>query len=298
MDFTTLIEGGVANPIVLFAVAFVLGGLHGLEPGHSKTMIAAFIIAVRGTVGQAVLLGVSAAFSHSIIVWVVGLVAVSAGDELIAETIEPYFMVASGAIVLAMATWMAGRLQGERAQGGHGLQPAFAHAHAHAGSGHHDHSHAHDHRHGHDHHHDHPHTHVHHSRELADDAGLDPHARAHAQELRARLAGGGQIGTVQTILFGLTGGLVPCAAAITVLIICLHLDQFLLGLGLVTGFSLGLGVTLVGIGVAAAWGAGFVSRRSGVFDRWAGRLPYLSSALIGVVGVAMVAAGLAHFGEH
>ena len=47
----------------------LLGALHGLEPGHSKTMMAAFIIAIRGTVRQAVLLGVSAAISHSAMVW-------------------------------------------------------------------------------------------------------------------------------------------------------------------------------------------------------------------------------------
>ena len=36
--------------------AVLLGALHGLEPGHSKTMMASFIISIRGTVAQAVLL--------------------------------------------------------------------------------------------------------------------------------------------------------------------------------------------------------------------------------------------------
>ena len=35
--------------------AVLLGALHGLEPGHSKTMMAAFIISIRGTVRQAAL---------------------------------------------------------------------------------------------------------------------------------------------------------------------------------------------------------------------------------------------------
>ena len=30
--------------------AVLLGALHGLEPGHSKTMMASFIISIRGTV--------------------------------------------------------------------------------------------------------------------------------------------------------------------------------------------------------------------------------------------------------
>lgn len=274
-----MIEGG-GNPLVLFAIAFVLGALHGLEPGHSKTMIAAFIVAVRGTVRQAVLLGVSAAVSHSIIVWVLAGVALWGGNELIAETAEPYFMAVSGAIVLALAAWMFGRLQGERA-----AQPTMALAHAHGP----------DHHHGHGHHHDHGHAHSHDHDPLL--AGGDAHARAHAADLRRHLADR-KIGTGQTILFGLTGGLIPCAAAITVLLVCLHLDSLWLGFGLVSGFSLGLGVTLVGIGMAAAWGSAFITGRSALFDRWAGRLPYLSSLLIGLVGLAILAAGLSHFGAH
>jgi nickel/cobalt exporter len=37
------------------------GRCTGLNPGHSKTMMAAFIIVIRGTVSQAVLLGLCAA---------------------------------------------------------------------------------------------------------------------------------------------------------------------------------------------------------------------------------------------
>ncbi len=285
MDLTGLIESG-GNPLILFVIAFVLGALHGLEPGHSKTMIAAYIVAIRGTVFQAILLGVSAALSHSIIVWVLAGLALYLGDELIAETAEPYFMVLSGLIIVVIAAWMAGRLAGERAgrpalavaQGG----AAALHAH------HHDH---HDHRHHHHHADDHAHG------DGAAYAGADAHARAHAAEIRQRLADG-RTSTGQTILFGLTGGLIPCAAAITVLLLCLHLDNVLLGIGLVSGFSIGLGVTLVAVGVVAAWGTKFVANRSRLFDRWAGRLPYLSSALIGIVGLVMVASGLSHFPAH
>ena len=53
----------------LFAPSAVpLGALHGLEPGHAKTMLAAFIVAIRGTLAQAVLLGPSATVSHTAIV--------------------------------------------------------------------------------------------------------------------------------------------------------------------------------------------------------------------------------------
>jgi ABC-type nickel/cobalt efflux system permease component RcnA len=44
------------NAWLFLPAAILLGALHGLEPGHSKTMMAAFIVAIRGTIGQAVLL--------------------------------------------------------------------------------------------------------------------------------------------------------------------------------------------------------------------------------------------------
>jgi nickel/cobalt transporter (NicO) family protein len=56
-DLASLLQSGAANLWLFIPAAIALGALHGLEPGHSKTMMAAFIIAIRGTVMQAVLLG-------------------------------------------------------------------------------------------------------------------------------------------------------------------------------------------------------------------------------------------------
>ena len=63
--FADLLAQGTAHAWLFIPSAIVLGALHGLEPGHSKTMMAAFIIAVRGTVRQAVLLGLCATLSHT-----------------------------------------------------------------------------------------------------------------------------------------------------------------------------------------------------------------------------------------
>jgi nickel/cobalt transporter (NicO) family protein len=60
-----LIQQGATNLWVFIPTAILLGALHGLEPGHSKTMMASFIIAVKGTMAQAALLGLCAlAFAH------------------------------------------------------------------------------------------------------------------------------------------------------------------------------------------------------------------------------------------
>ena len=86
-DFHTLLAGG--NAWLFIPSAILLGALHGLEPGHSKTMMAAFIVAVRGTLGQAVLLGLAATGSHTAIVWLIALGGLYFGQHWSAEASEP-----------------------------------------------------------------------------------------------------------------------------------------------------------------------------------------------------------------
>src|SRR5476651_2126755 len=104
-----LLQQGTAHAWLFFPSAILLGAMHGLEPGHSKTMMAAFIVAVRGTVGQAVLLGLSATLSHTFIVWLIALGGLYLGQKWDAEAVEPYFQVASALIMLIIALWMIWR---------------------------------------------------------------------------------------------------------------------------------------------------------------------------------------------
>ena len=73
LSFSELLAQGAAHAWLFIPSAILLGALHGLEPGHSKTMMAAFIVAIRGTVWQAVLLGLTATVSHTLVVWGIGL---------------------------------------------------------------------------------------------------------------------------------------------------------------------------------------------------------------------------------
>ncbi len=107
------------NAWLFIPAAILLGALHGLEPGHSKTMMAAFIVAIRGTIGQAVLLGLSAAISHSLIIWVLAATALHYGSQWNAETVEPYLQLASAAMILGLAAWMFWRTRREFARLGH-----------------------------------------------------------------------------------------------------------------------------------------------------------------------------------
>ena len=266
-DLVSLLRDGATNLWLFIPTAVLLGALHGLEPGHSKTMMAAFIIAVRGTVGQAILLGLAATISHTLIVWLVALLGLHFGSAYATEAVEPWLQLISGVIIIAIALWM--------------MRQTFAEQHHHHDHEHHDHDH--DHNHAHVHHHDHSKT---------QQAGLqlgsldyeDAHARAHRLEIEKRFAGR-KVTTGQIVMFGLTGGLIPCPASVTVLLVCLQLKQITTGALLVLCFSIGLAVTMVAVGAVAALGMDRAQRSWEGFGKLAARAPYISSALVILIGL-------------
>lgn len=265
-DFSSLLQQGASNAWLFIPSAILLGALHGLEPGHSKTMMAAFIVAVRGTMAQAVLLGLATTVSHTAVVWVVALGGMYFGRGWTAESSEPYLQVGSAVLIIGVALWMLWRTWREQ-------QAAMAHAHSHHG---HHHGHG---DHGHHHHHD------------DENEYQDAHARAHAEDIRRRFTNR-DVTTGQIVVFGLTGGLIPCPASITVLLLCLQLKEFTLGAGLVLCFSVGLALTLVLSGVAAAWGVRHATKRWSGFGEFARKAPYFSSAVILLVGLYVGYEGL------
>ncbi|HIE6681448.1 TPA: nickel/cobalt efflux protein RcnA [Klebsiella pneumoniae] len=270
-DYTSLLQQG--NAWLFIPSAILLGALHGLEPGHSKTMMAAFIVAVRGTLKQAVLLGLAATVSHTAVVWLIAMAGLWFGRGWNAQTSEPWFQLVSGIVIVLIACWILWRIWRES-------QP---HTH-------------HEHHHEHDHHHDHDHRHDHHhasssAAPLVAEEWQDAHQRAHAQEINRRFDGR-QVTTGQIVLFGLTGGLIPCPASITVLLICLQLKKFSLGATLALGFSVGLALTLVASGAIAALSLKHATRRWPWLNDLSRKAPWFSGLLIIVVGIYMMLHGL------
>jgi len=367
-NFTALLQQGTASAWLFIPSAILLGALHGLEPGHSKTMMASFIVAIRGTVWQAILLGLAANVSHTAVVWAVAMAGLYFGEKWNADATEPYLQLTSAVLIIGVALWMIWRTwrqESERNQGhdhaghghshghddeihdidtGHGIvrleifetgvPPRFR-LHVAQGIGHQwaaseamittlrpggesqvftfaqregfleslqeipephefiaqlrlgegERAHCHEvryseagHAHGHGHGHDHG------GLDVAGAGFQDAHERAHAHDIRRRFTSG-HVTTGQIIVFGLTGGLIPCPAAITVLLLCLQLKEVTLGAALVVCFSIGLALTLVLSGVAAAIGARHVARTWSGFGEIARRAPYVSGTLIIFVGV-------------
>ncbi len=280
-DFTSLLQQG--NAWLFIPSAILLGALHGLEPGHSKTMMAAFIVAVRGTLKQAVLLGLAATVSHTAVVWLVAMAGLWFGRGWDAQTSEPWFQLISGILIVLIACWMLRRTWLESRT----HQRDRDHNHNH------NHNHNHDHDHDHDHHHAHHHPHQHHPHAhplVATAEWQDAHQRAHAEEINRRF-NGQRVTTGQIVLLGLTGGLIPCPASITVLLICLQLKKVSLGATLVMSFSVGLALTLVASGAIAALSLKHVANRWPGLNDLSRKAPWISGALIIVVGCYMLLHG-------
>lgn len=138
-EFTTLLQQG--NAWFFIPSAILLGALHGLEPGHSKTMMAAFIIAIKGTIKQAVMLGLAATISHTAVVWLIAFGGMVISKRFTAQSAEPWLQLISAVIIIGTAFWMFWRTwRGER----NWLENMHEYDHEHH---HHDHEDHHDHGH-------------------------------------------------------------------------------------------------------------------------------------------------------
>ena len=244
------------------ALALFLGAAHGLEPGHGKTIVAAYLIGSRGTVGNALFLGGIVTFTHTFSVILLGLVALFASQYVLPEQIFPYLGTASGLLIIGLGTWLlVNHLRGRGFGHSHEEEHHHDHSHEEEHHGHHDHSHEEEH-HG---HHDHDHEEEHHG---------------HSHEIPSKVT----LGSLLTL--GISGGIVPCPGALVILLLAVALHRIAFGLLLLVAFSVGLAAILIAIGVLIVKARPLVERFSGD-GRWIQRLPIASAVVIIVVGCAI-----------
>jgi nickel/cobalt exporter len=226
--------------LLMLASAFGLGAAHALEPGHGKTVVAAYLVASRGRAIHAIILGAVVTFTHTFSVFVLAVASTVAAAYLVPGQVQRWFAITSGLLVTAVGAWMI-YIRTTR-----GLA---IHAHSHG-----DHSHA-------DHH---PH----------DDA-------AHPA-----LAGEGRVNFSSLVALGVSGGIVPCPAALLLIPAAIGLGDAVKGVVLVISFSLGLALVLIAMGIVTLYAAGFASRWLGR-GNWARRVSIASAYFITLLGLAL-----------
>ncbi len=233
---------GIGILLLALVVAAGLGAVHALEPGHGKTVVAAYLVGSRGTAWHALVLGLVVTASHTAGVYLLGAVTLYASRYIVPERLYPWLGVASGLTVAGLGIVLFLR----RYRGA-----SRRHSHDHAHDDHHHHAH------GHQHHH--------------------PGADVSLKEL---------------VALGVTGGIVPCPAALVVLLSALALGRLGFGLVLIVAFSVGLAAVLIAIGLLVLHARRFMARWRGegvLLTRW---LPLTSSVAITGLGLAIAAQAL------
>ncbi|MFA5795235.1 MAG: sulfite exporter TauE/SafE family protein [Candidatus Brocadiia bacterium] len=247
-----LLSGDLTFLIILgaLAAAFIYGAGHALAPGHGKTLVAAYLIGSRGTVWQAILLGLIVTFTHIFTVVVAGVIALGASSYVHQAALSTYLGVVSGLIIVILGVWIF-------------VSRAFG-----KGDGHH-HGHDHEHEHGHDHDNEHEHT-----------------EHSHEHSLPQPITGE-KIKLKHLIGLGISGGLVPCPTAIFILLLAVNFKKTVWGLVLIGAFSLGLAAVLIAIGILMVTGSSLVNRFS-AGSKVIKILGIISPIIITVIGLAIV----------
>jgi ABC-type nickel/cobalt efflux system permease component RcnA len=254
-EMVTAPQLGLGIILAAMAVAVGLGAFHALEPGHGKTVVAAYLVGSRGTVWHALMLGLIVTGTHTVGVYLLGAVTLLASHYVVPEQLYPWLGVTSGLIIAGLGGSLFLRRYAA-------LDYFQLHKHGHAN----------------------PHHHAHIS-------GVE-HAHSHAHQTHRHQRAQTMVSPRDLLTLGITGGIVPCPAALVVLLSALSLNRVGLGLLLIAAFSLGLAAVLIAIGVLMVYAHRLMARFQGdgaLMTRW---LPLTSAAMMTGFGLAIAVQAL------
>jgi len=250
--FTELIQAQKLSAWFLFTAALIaigLGGLHALEPGHGKTIVAAYLVGSKGTARHAFLLGIIVTVSHTVGVFALGAITLYASRHIVPEQLYPWLGALSGVTIAGLGCYiLVSHLTGT--SNGHSHSPGVSHGH------------------------------------------WMFWKTPGEEEIKGSIASSEanstqSVSLAQLFTLGVTGGIIPCPAALIVLLSAFALHRIGFGFFLILAFSTGLAAALIGFGMLAVYARRFMARLQvdgPLTKRW---LPIASSAFITVLGLAL-----------
>jgi ABC-type nickel/cobalt efflux system permease component RcnA len=263
--FTDLVSGRQMSFWFLLSAAMIaagLGALHALEPGHGKTIVAAYLVGSRGTPRHAILLGMIVTAAHTVGVYVLGVITLYASRWIVPERLYPWLGIISGLMIAGLAAYLFLRAWTGISED-HRHEPGELRSHW--------------------------------FESLVKPRFLESSTTTTlAKESQTAGMPTATIGTPtaeiplrQLLTLGITGGMVPCPAALVVLLSALSLHRLGLGLFLIVAFSLGLAAVLIVVGLLMVYARRFMARWKGdgiLAKRW---LPVFSSGTMLVLGLGI-----------
>jgi len=260
--FTELVSVRTLSFWFLFTAAFIaagLGALHALEPGHGKTIVAAYLVGSKGTAGHAVLLGLIVTAAHTAGVYLLGAVTLYASKYFVPEQLYPWLGMISGIVIAIIASYMMIRAwTGEDGDHSHEIVGAHSHWFASLGKSR--------------------------SAENSDSQSLGDRGTPTGQ---ASNNPSNKVSLTQLLTLGITGGIVPCPAALVVLLSAFSLHRVGFGFFLIVAFSLGLSAVLIAVGLSMVYARNFIARWKSdgpILKRW---LPVASAGFMLVLGLGI-----------
>ncbi|EHP87386.1 HoxN/HupN/NixA family nickel/cobalt transporter [Methanotorris formicicus] len=194
---------------VFIATAFILGMLHALEPGHGKSVLAAYVLGTKADIKDAITLGATITLSHTFVVFMLGILSIYLMKSVSAGIAHDLMSVIGGAILIGVGLWI--------------LNNYF-----------------------------HPHEH--------------------------------KIDTKKGVIaIGLSAGLIPCPAALAVLLLSIAEGDVLNGLIYVVVFSIGLALSLTTLSVLFVKSKRFIKKYAG--SEKINKLPLISGTIIILIGL-------------
>ncbi|HWK45080.1 MAG TPA: hypothetical protein VNT30_10180 [Stellaceae bacterium] len=249
-EFRIVRDTGSSSAIaVVLGIAFLYGVLHAAGPGHGKSVVAAYFVANEARWTSGIVMG-------GVISLIQGLFAILMvflfslllrWKEFQIQDRGALVEFVSYAIIVAIGGVMLYRAIIRPAHGRHD-------------HGHHDHGHS-----DHGHHPEHAHRHDHAQAPVA--------ACGHVH---------GPVAADPKLI--LAAGLTPCPSAFLILFFALANGAFLVGVAAVLALSIGMGLTVSGIGVLSIVGRGFLKRVFGGSDQRGERL----ERILAVTGAALI----------
>ena len=209
--------------IALFGllVAFGLGALHAMSPGHGKTVVGAYLVGSRGTIKHAMFLGATVTITHTLGVFALGLITLFASKYILPERLLPYLSFISGLLVLFIGLTLFKErlytfLNWNKKSGQDLLEDDPARA----------------------------------LEELEKHPPLqDGLTHTHGGSTHSHLPPK-NVSWRNLLTLGVSGGLLPCPSALVLMLAAISKERIGYGLILTLVFSFGLAATLIGFGMA------------------------------------------------
>ncbi len=268
--FTQLVSTQHLSLWFLITAAFIsagLGALHALEPGHGKTIVAAYLVGSRGTARHALLLGIIVTVAHTASVFALGAVTLYASRYILPEQLYPWLGLLSGFTIAGLGGYMF--LQRWTGQ-------AMDHSHA-AGEMH-------------------GHWFSSKSSTKSPSNNLQTGVERDSPATDVNGTPVKAVSLTQLLTLGITGGIIPCPTALVVLLSAFALHRVGFGFFLISAFSVGLAAVLIGFGMLMVYARQFMARfkvDGPLTKRW---LPVASAAFMTILGLVIAARAFATTG--